>query len=161
MTKERFENSWHNVRGVSEEELRGDPEVIRKYGDILDTKWDGVRKHQRANMDVRAAQFSPFAALTGYDDEIRETARITEKELVLSEDKKEALDRKLQYISDKIKEKPEINVTFFVPDDKKAGGEYVTKSGFVRRIDMLNGGIIFTDGSIVPISKISDIDLRL
>ena len=91
MTKERFENSWHNVRGVSEEELRGDPEVIRKYGDILNTKWDGVRKHQRANMDVRAAQFSPFAALTGYDDEIRETARITEKEMVLSDDKKEEL----------------------------------------------------------------------
>ena len=161
MTKERFKNSWHNVRGVSEEELSGDPEVIRKYGDILDTKWDGVRKHPRANMDVRAAQFSPFAALTGYDDEIRETARITEKELVLSEDKKEALDRKLQYISDKIKEKPEINVTFFVPDDKKSGGEYVTKNGFVRRIDMMNGGIIFTDGSIVSISRISDIDLRL
>ncbi len=159
MTKERFENSWHNVRGVSEEELSGDPEVIRKYGDILDTKWNGVRKHPRANMDVRAAQFSPFAALTGYDDEIKETARITEKEMVLSDDKKEELDRKLQLIWEKIKEKPEINVTFFVPDDKKTGGEYVTKKGFVRRIDLINGGIIFTDGSGVQISKISDIDL--
>lgn len=161
MTKGRFENSWHNVRGVSEEELRGDPEVIRKYGDILDTKWDGVRKHPRAGMDVRAAQFSPFAALTGYDDEIRETARITDKELVLSDDKKEELDRKLQQIWEKIEERPEINVTFFVPDEKKSGGEYVTKTGFVRRIDMISGGIIFTDGSIVSINKISDINVGL
>ena len=159
MTKERFENSWHNVRGISEEELRGDPEVIRKYGDILDTKWDGVRNHPRAKMDVRAAQFSPFAALTGYDDEIRETERITEKELVLTEDRKEELDRKIQLIQRNIEEKPEVTVTFFVPDDKKSGGEYVTKRGYVRKIDNVIGSIIFTDGSHVPVSKIKDISI--
>ncbi len=159
MTKERFDNSWHNVRGISEEELRGDPEVIRKYGDILDTKWDGVQNHPRAKMDVRAAQFSPFAALTGYDDEIRETERITEKELVLTEDRKEELDRKIQLIQRNIEEKPEVAVTFFVPDDKKSGGEYVTKRGYVRKIDNVIGSIFFTDGSHVPVSKITDISI--
>ncbi len=64
---------WHNVQGITEQELEGDPEVLKKYGDIIDIKWDGVRHHKKQLSDVRSAQFAPFAALSGFEDMIEET----------------------------------------------------------------------------------------
>ncbi|SKB89154.1 hypothetical protein SAMN06296386_10836 [Lachnospiraceae bacterium] len=160
MTKDRFENSWHNVRGVSEEELRGDPEVIRKYGDILNTKWDGVRNHLKAKPDVRAAQFSPFAALTGYDDEIRETARLTESQRDLAEDVREELDIKMCEIQARFSEHPEISVTHFVPDQNKKGGAYVTLEGTVHKIDVIEGVLVMTGGKTIDIDSISEIVIK-
>lgn len=156
-----FENAWHNVRGISEEELEGDPEVEQKYGDILETNWNGVRHHTQADMSVRAAQFSPFAALTGYDGEIQETARLTAKREELTEDRKRELDNnlaqlraRLQFVqdassgqtsqhgepdlgreSDPAALSPRIRITYFQEALLKDGGEYITLEASVRKLD--------------------------
>ena len=83
----------------------------------------------------RAAQFSPFAALTGYDDAIHETARLTNDKVDLSEEEKETLDRKQQILLERLGEHPALTVTYFIPDAKKSGGAYVTKSGSFKKID--------------------------
>ena len=103
------------------------------------------------SMHDRAAQFSPFAALTGYDDAVEETARLTDERQELSEEKSAELDERLRLIKEHIAEKPEITVTFFVADEKKAGGAYETLQGKVRTIDEYLAELVFTDGSRVPL----------
>ena len=106
----------------------------------------------------RAAQFSPFAALTGHEDSIRETARRTEAFLELDEDKKEQLDEKMHVLQEYFSEKPEILVTYFVPDEKKAGGAYVTVTGNLKRIDEYERLLILTNGKKIPMDEIVDIE---
>ena len=103
------------------------------------------------SMHDRAAQFSPFAALTGYDDAVEETARLTDERQELSEENSAELDERLRLIKEHIAEKPEITVTFFVADEKKAGGAYETLQGKVRTIDEYLAELVFTDGSRVPL----------
>ncbi len=110
-------------------------------------------------MQDRAAQFSPFAALTGYDDAIDETARLTGRKLELGEEAKEVLDRKLQYLGSIISDQPEISVTYFVPDEKKDGGEYVTVSGKLKRIDEYGRVLVLTDGDKIGLDEVIDIQL--
>lgn len=106
----------------------------------------------------RAAQFSPFAALTGYDAAIREAARLTDKKLVLDEETCALLDRKQQYLCEIIAEKPDITVTYFVPDERKDGGSYVTVTGKLKRIDLCARHLVLTDGRNIPLDDIADIE---
>ncbi|MBQ2823915.1 MAG: hypothetical protein IJF18_04990 [Oscillospiraceae bacterium] len=126
-------------------------EKEKSYDDIINLPHYVSETRQRMSMHDRAAQFSPFAALTGYDDAVEETARLTDERQELSEEKSAELDERLRLIKEHIAEKPEITVTFFVADEKKAGGAYETLQGKVRTIDEYLAELVFTDGSRVPL----------
>ena len=106
----------------------------------------------------RAAQFAPFAALTGHDSAIKETARLTDDFIEISEDKMTALSAKMQMIIENILETPEVEFTYFAPDENKLGGAYISKMGNVRRVDEYDRVVIFTDGVKIPIDSIIDIN---
>ena len=110
------------------------------------------------SIEDRAAQFSPFAAVVGYDDAVEETARFTDSMIELSEDEVVLLNGALAKIRESIDEKPQIRVTYFVPDAKKDGGEYVSKTGIVKRIDEYENVLIFTDGDKVAVSSIIKVE---
>lgn len=97
-------------------------------------EYDGVRKHARMSMDARAAQFAPFAALTGYNDAIDETARTTSAQVNLSSDEQHTLSKKLAYVLSFV-QRPLISITFFRPDNMKSGGAYVTVHGTVKKVE--------------------------
>lgn len=130
---------------------------IFKYNDIINLQHHVSKKHPQMSIDARAAQFAPFAALTGHSDSIKETARLTDKRIEIDEEFKKIIDRKLQIIQEKISFKPKISITYFIPDDKKKGGKYVTVIGNVKKIDRYNKTIVFTDSTIIPINEIIDI----
>ncbi len=131
------------------------------YDDIISLPHhvSATRPHMTAG--DRAAQFSPFAALTGYDAAIKETARLTDKKLELDESMKDVLSRRLQIIADWMKKRPEISITYFQPDMKKSGGAYVTAIGTVKKIDEYERIVIMTDGTAIPIDEIISIDGRI
>lgn len=126
----------------------------RKYGDIIDLPHHVSRTRPQMSMIDRAAQFSPFAALTGYDAAVQETARLTDERLGLDEGRIAELDEQLQMIRDRLVkgERPELVFTYFQADERKAGGRYVTVKGAVKRVDeyarvmeMVDGGKILID----------------
>lgn len=127
---------------------------MHRYDDIihLPHHQSGTRLHM--SLHDRAAQFSPFAALTGYDAAVEEAARLTEQKLELSEEEKAAIGAKLTEIKEHIKERPEVTVTYFVPDERKAGGTYVTVTGTVRRIDEFERIVVMQDQSRIGIDDI-------
>ena len=127
------------------------------YADIIDLPHHVSTRHPQMPMEKRAAQFSPFAAMVGHDVAIRETARLTEEQLELSEDEKAVIDGKLQMIRAHIKEQPEVTVTYFQPDEKKSGGAYLTVTGFTRKIDEQRRLLILQNETIIHISEIIDI----
>ena len=129
-----------------------------KYDDIIDLPHYEPKKHPRMSMQSRAAQFSPFAALTGYGDEIKETGRLTSARSDLEEEDKLAINEKLRFISDHLKEYPVIEITHFVPDARKDGGEYVTVTGTVKKIDTYTHTVILTTGEKISVDNIYDID---
>lgn len=129
-----------------------------KYDDIISLPHHVSKKRAPMPQRDRAAQFSPFAALTGYDAEINEAARLTDGRLNLSEDAKARLDERLQVLADKIDEKPAVKITYFVADKKKDGGAYLTFSGSVRRIDEYEPSVIFTDGTKIPFKDIAAVE---
>jgi len=110
------------------------------------------------SMTARAAQFSPFAALTGHDAAIKETARLTDKKLTLSEDEQRELNERLQILTEQSCEKPLISVSYFIPDENKSGGRYEIYSGNIRKVDDGEFCIIFTDGTKIAISDIYSIE---
>lgn len=130
----------------------------KSYDDIINLPHhvSATRPHMSA-ID-RAAQFSPFAALTGYGDAIKETARLTEERVELDEYMKDVLSVRLQIIADQLKEHPEIAITYFQPDEKKSGGAYVTVIGRVKKIDEYERVVVMIDGTRVPIDEIASID---
>ena len=105
-----------------------------KYDDIRMLVHHRSRVHPPMSLWDRAAQFSPFAALTGYDDAIHETGRLTDEKIDLSEEEKEALDRKQQILMEKLGDHLALTVTYFVPDARKCGGVYLTKIGNLKKI---------------------------
>ena len=127
------------------------------YDDILDLPHPTSKKHPRMSMYARAAQFAPFAALTGYGDAIKETARITDQQLELDENEKALLNEKLQLLRQHLPGKPKITITYFVPDTKKAGGSYQTITGFVKKLQEYERRLIMTDGTIIPIDAIIEL----
>ena len=127
------------------------------YDDILHLPHPTSKRHPRMPIADRAAQFSPFAALTGHKAAIEETARVTDRRIELDEDAKEQLDQTLQLLLERIDEQPEITVTWFSPDKKKAGGQYHTATGKLKRIDTLESRLILTDGTQIPLEDLLEI----
>ena len=112
----------------------------------------------RMDRQNRAAQFSPFAALTGYDAAVVETARLTDRRIELSEDEKARLNEKFQILLERVHEAPKIFINFFQKDEKKDGGSYEHHGGIVSKIDELNQLIVFADGKRVPVEDIYSMD---
>lgn len=134
---------------------------MEKYEDIIHLPHHVSSKRPQMPMIDRAAQFSPFAALTGYDDAISETGRLTDKKIDLSEEEKEVLDRKQQFLLEKLDKRPALTVIYFVPDAKKSGGAYVTKSGNLKKIDAIERWMQLTDGTKIPLDDVADIESEL
>lgn len=131
---------------------------MSSYDDIIDLPHHVSQKHPQMSMLNRAAQFSPFAALTGYDAAIRESVRRTERKIELGEDAKAELSEKLRYLRDVEAEHPVAMFTYFVPDDRKEGGKYITLTAQVKRIDEFGQVILLADGSSIPIDAVFEID---
>ena len=112
-------------------------------------------------MIERAAQFSPFAALTGYDAAIKETGRLTDEKIELDEESLTALDMKYQLLMDALDDAPEVTITFFQPDERKAGGKYVSAVGAVKKIDDFERRITMQDGAKIPMDAVLSIDGEL
>ena len=128
-----------------------------KYDDIINLPHHESKKHPRMSLEARSAQFAPFAALTGYDEAIRETERQTDKRIEINEELKNFLNEKLQLIKKEIDTKPKIIVTYFVPDSKKEGGKYITVTGNVIKIDEYKKKMILENNIEIPIAEIIDI----
>lgn len=128
-----------------------------KYNDIINMPHHVSSTRPRMSMHDRAAQFSPFAALTGYDDDVEEAARLTDSQIELTEDMKSVLNEKIQMIFDLLDDTPVVKFTYFVPDKRKEGGEYVSKTGAVKQIDEYEKCIVMVDKTIIPICMIIDI----
>ncbi len=128
-----------------------------QYDDIINLPHhqSATRPHM-SNYD-RAAQFAPFAALTGYDDAVKETARLTDKKVELDEYSKDALNERLNMIQDAIDEQPEVSITYFLLDKKKSGGAYVTATDRVKKIDEYENVVLLQDGTKIPIDDIAEI----
>ena len=124
------------------------------YDDILHLPHPTSKRHPRMPIVDRAAQFSPFAALTGHKAAIEETARVTDRRIELDEDAREQLDQKLRLLMERINEQPEITVTWFSPNEKKAGGQYRTATGKLKRIDTQESRLILTDGAQIPLEDL-------
>lgn len=131
------------------------------YEDILNLPHHVSKTRPQMSMLDRTAQFSPFAALTGYDDAIKETGRLTDEKIEMDEDRKAALDMKQAYLIEMIDEQPEISITYFLPDAKKSGGAYVTVTGNLKRFDEYERLLILTDGKKIPMDDIADIESDL
>lgn len=136
-------------------------ESNHQYDDIIDLPHHVSATRPRMSMIDRAAQFSPFAALTGYDAAIKETGRLTDERIELTEDSRAALDRKQQLLVDNLASHPEVSVTYFVPDERKAGGAYVTITGRVKKVDAYQRLLILTDGTKIPLDEILDMESEL
>lgn len=128
-----------------------------KYDDIIHLPHHVSKRHPKMSPLNRAAQFSPFAALTGHSDAIRETERLTDSFSELDEDRKAQLDEQLSLIRQNLDHEPKIEITCFQPDAKKNGGAYVTVFGKVKKIDELNHQILFTDGTALQTEQIRSI----
>lgn len=131
------------------------------YDDIIDLPHHVSATRPRMSMIDRAAQFSPFAALTGYDAAIKETGRLTDERIELSEESRAVLDRKQQLLVDNLADHPEVSVTYFVPDERKAGGAYVTVTGRVKKVDDYQRLLLLTDGTKIPLGEILDMESEL
>ena len=132
-----------------------------KYDDILHLPHHVSPTRPRMTMAERAAQFSPFAALTGHDEAIRETGRVTVGKIELGEDEKAELDQKQRLLLAALErgEQPPVTVTYFQPDQRKEGGEYRTAAGAVKKIDEATGRLYLTDGTSIPFDALWKIEL--
>lgn len=129
------------------------------YEDIIDLPHHQSARHPQMPLQNRAAQFAPFAALTGHDEAIRETARLTDRRVELDEYEKQELDRKLRLVL----QQPcaqEVTITWFVPDAKKEGGAYAQTTGAVKKLDRAENALVLTDGRRIPVEDIFDVQLH-
>jgi hypothetical protein len=130
--------------------------ISHKYDDIINLPHHVSKKHPQMSLHDRAAQFSPFAALTGHKAAINETARLTDEKQILSEDVIAKLSEQLNLIKENIGTNQTVTITYFVPDDKKSGGAYISHTGVVKKIDEYNHTVILTDKTVIPIEQISE-----
>ena len=128
-----------------------------KYDDIINLPHHVSASRHRMSMQERAAQFQPFRALTGYEDAVHETARLTDERVELTEDEKALLDAKLQELADRIDRHPLVTLTYFQPDKRKTGGAYVTTTGQLKKIDDYAGVLLLMGGERIVIEDILDI----
>ena len=132
---------------------------MNEYDDIINMPHHQSSKRPHMSSHQRAAQFAPFAALTGYDAAIDETARLTGQKLELSDEQADHLNAQIQHIVENIADKPRVEITYFVTDTLKSGGEYVIVTGRVRRVDDHNREIVFVDGMTVGIDDVYVINI--
>lgn len=130
-----------------------------RYSDIINEKAPEIRTRQRMPVMDRAAQFSPFAAVVGHDAKVEETARRTDKKVVLDEQAKEIINDKIQCIMTNPMEFEGIKITYFVPDERKEGGKYVSVVGAIRKIDELDRMIVLEDKTCISIDTVLDVEL--
>ena len=129
------------------------------YNDIINLPHHISANRPRMSVYDRAAQFSPFAALKGYEDEIDEAARQTESKIELDGAKAEELNEKLLLLAEQTNFHPKVRLTYFVPDDKKSGGAYWTKEDALNKLDVCNRKLVLTCGVVVPFENIFELDL--
>lgn len=131
------------------------------YDDIIDLPHHVSETHPPMSRADRAAQFSPFAALTGYDTAVRETARVTERRIELDEGVKAELNARLNCILEHLSEHPQVSITYFMPDEKKSGGAYRTVTGAVRKLDSFAKTLTLVDGTVVPMEEMVHVEGNL
>ncbi len=132
--------------------------MSNSYEDIIHLPHPEPKKRKRMRMIDRAAQFSPFAALTGYDAVIREIGRVTDRAFELAEDGTLMLDEALRGLEARLEERPEVTVCCFVPDERKAGGAYEAVTGRVKALDRLNQLLVMENGTRIPFGRILEIE---
>ena len=125
-----------------------------RYDDIIDLPHPVSQRHPQMPLADRAAQFSPFAALTGLDAALQETARLTDQRITLDEYEQAELDKALQTLREAAPQHPAVQITYFQPDARKAGGQYVTSVGHVKRIAEYEQLLILTEGTSIPLAEI-------
>ena len=131
----------------------------RKYAGIMNLPHHVSSTRQQMPMSDRAAQFSPFAALTGHGAAIAETGRLTDQRMELDEYEMARVDAELQRLQELLPSRPTASITYFVPDERKNGGSYQTVTGEVKRIDAVNGVIQMTDRQCIPIADVFSIEI--
>ena len=129
---------------------------MKDYSKIINLPHHQSATRKRMSNYDRAAQFAPFAALTGHDEAIKETARLTDDYMEMGEDRLGELSEKIQLLIDNLSEQPEITVVYFVPDERKSGGSYAEKTGIVRIIDEYERKLVFYDGDKILIDRVAD-----
>ena len=128
-----------------------------RYDEIMGLPHHVSTTRPQMPMSDRAAQFAPFAALTGYDSAIKETGRLTDERIELDEEALTALDRKYQLLMDALADAPEVTITYFQPDERKAGGQYVSATGTVKKVDTFGRRILLQDGTRIPLDSVFDL----
>ena len=131
--------------------------MTEDYSDIINLPHHVSKNHPQMPMEARAAQFAPFAALTGYDAVIHETARLTDKQVELEEYDNDRLNRIFSELMDSLEKHPMVTVSYFKPDEHKAGGAYMTVSGKLKKIDTYEQIMKMEDGTVIPIGSIMDL----
>lgn len=131
---------------------------MKKYDDIINLPHHISSIHPQMSMHDRAAQFSPFAALTGYDRAIKESSRLTESKIELDDYEKAILDQRIFLLLEHLKELPEVRITYFKPDELKAGGKYISVSGVVKKIDSYEKKLILEDRKTIAVCDILSIE---
>lgn len=133
---------------------------MNDYDDIINLPHHQSKNHPHMSMHDRAAQFAPFAALTGYDDAVKEARRLTDSKPELDENQFEELDQKLADLMTRIEEHPEVTITYFEPDCRKEGGAFITSVGKLKKIDRYNRLLIFENGREISIINIVEMNRR-
>ena len=130
----------------------------QRYDDIINLPHHVSSKRPQMPILERAAQFLPFSALTGYEDAVKETARLTDTRIELEESEKDLLNTKLHVLLDNLATEPKVKITYFLPDGRKSGGKYVSKMGTVIKIDLYNRQIKLEDETVIPLDDILAIE---
>ena len=128
-----------------------------RYDKIMGLLHHVSKTRPQMPMSDRAAQFAPFAALTGYDSAIKETGRLTGERIELDEEALTALNRKYQLLMDTLDDAPEVTIIYFQPDERKAGGQYVSATGTVKKVDTFGRRILLQDGTRIPLDSVYDL----
>lgn len=131
---------------------------MSKYDDIINIPHPTSLKHPRMSMQARAAQFAPFAALTGYEEAIEETGRQTDEFIILDEESIAILNDKLNYLNSNLDKNTEVKIEYFIKDDKKQGGTYKTVKGIIKKIDEIDKVLILKDKTRISLIKIINIE---
>lgn len=129
---------------------------MNNYDDIINLNRP-ISKHKHMTIEERSAQFAPFAALVGYDNAVKETARLTENKIELNDEQQDMLNFKLRYLYDNINNKNEVTITHFVKDNKKVGGKYINTTGIIKQIDPVQENIKLSNNVIIYMNDIINI----
>ena len=135
--------------------------AANKYSEIMGLPHHVSKTRPQMPMSDRAAQFAPFAALTGFDSAIKETGRLIDERIELDEEALTVLNMRYQLLMDALDEEPEVTITYFQPDERKAGGKYVSATGAVKKVDDFERRITMQDGTKIPMDDVLSIDGEL